>query len=95
MYKVLNPFDVIAGPIAGWFGQPGQGVQYQMSANIMSLVADGFIEKGAASIEPSFMGSGYGIRSRVIRLLCRHPVTYLYLPQWIKCTVDNCLLSHE
>lgn len=45
VYQVLQPLTVLAGPIAGWFGQPGQGVQYQLSSNIMTLLSEGFIAR--------------------------------------------------
>lgn len=43
VYRVVKPFDALSGPIAAWFGQPGQGVQYQLSTNINGLLAGGFI----------------------------------------------------
>lgn len=49
VYKVINPFQVVSGPIAGWFEQPGQGVQYQMSSDIMTLVAGGFLARVSLS----------------------------------------------
>jgi len=45
VYNVTKPFEVISGPIAGWFEQPGQGVQYQMPSNVMDLVAGGFLAR--------------------------------------------------
>jgi Tuberculosis necrotizing toxin len=45
VYTVTKPFEVISGPIAGWFEQPGQGVQYEMSSDVMDLVAGGFLER--------------------------------------------------
>lgn len=36
---------VASGPIAPWFGQPGQGTQYNAPANVMSLIASGNIER--------------------------------------------------
>ncbi|KAF9203298.1 hypothetical protein BGZ49_006558 [Haplosporangium sp. Z 27] len=44
VYNVTKEFVVQAGPIAPWFGQPGQGVQYFSTRNIMTLIADGFLE---------------------------------------------------
>jgi hypothetical protein len=43
--RVLIPFTALSGPIAAWFGQPGQGVQYQLSTDILGLIAGGFIER--------------------------------------------------
>jgi len=45
VYTVTNSFNVVSGPIAGWFEQPGQGVQYQMLSNIMTLVEGGFLAR--------------------------------------------------
>lgn len=45
VYNVIKPFEVISGPIAGWFEQPGQGVQYEMSSNVLTLVAEGFLAR--------------------------------------------------
>jgi len=45
VYNVIKPFEVTSGPIAGWFEQPGQGVQYEMSSDVMTLVAGGFLAR--------------------------------------------------
>jgi hypothetical protein len=45
LYQVLRAFDVVSGPIAAWFEQPGQGVQYNLSFNISTLLCDGFIRE--------------------------------------------------
>ncbi|KAK1780164.1 hypothetical protein QBC45DRAFT_324263 [Copromyces sp. CBS 386.78] len=44
VYSVIKPFKVLAGPIAPWFGQPGQGVQYQTYVNVATLIADGYLK---------------------------------------------------
>lgn len=44
VYSVVKPFKVLAGPIAPWFGQPGQGVQYQTYTNVLTLIADGYLK---------------------------------------------------
>ncbi|KAH8828081.1 hypothetical protein DL96DRAFT_1815364 [Flagelloscypha sp. PMI_526] len=44
VYEVTREFEVMSGPIAPWFGQPGQGTQYQTFSNIMTLIQDGFLE---------------------------------------------------
>lgn len=44
VYSVIKPFKVLAGPIAPWFGQPGQGVQYQTTVNVATLIADGYLK---------------------------------------------------
>ena len=43
VYSVIKPLKVLAGPIAPWFGQPGQGVQYQTYVNVATLIADGYL----------------------------------------------------
>ncbi|KAG0292094.1 hypothetical protein BGZ96_004545 [Linnemannia gamsii] len=43
VYKVVKAFDVEAGPIAGWFGQPGAGTQYHTFKNILTLIGDGVL----------------------------------------------------
>jgi len=45
VYKVTKPFQVLSGPTAGSYEQPGQGVQYKMSSNITTLVAKGFLSR--------------------------------------------------
>jgi hypothetical protein len=43
VYRVLTPFNVTSGPIAAWFGQPGQGVQYHLTRH--ESVSDLLIKK--------------------------------------------------
>lgn len=45
VYKVEKPFSVLSGPIAAWFGQPGQGTQYQTDVCVRSLVEGGFLSR--------------------------------------------------
>lgn len=45
VYKVEKSFDTLSGPIAAWFGQPGQGVQYYMSTNILGLIGGGYLSR--------------------------------------------------
>jgi RHS repeat-associated protein len=46
-YEVIKPIEsVVAGPIQGWFGQPGGGVQYYLGVGgrtIQSLIASGHL----------------------------------------------------
>lgn len=54
-YRVLKAFAVHAGPIAAWFAQPGDGLQYQLDAalipgaptpiNVMWLINNGYLER--------------------------------------------------
>jgi hypothetical protein len=39
LYRVIAPFDVDAGPIRPWFGQPGLGLQYMTRISIPDLIS--------------------------------------------------------
>lgn len=43
MYEVAQPFLVIAGPIAGAFGQQGLGTQFLVPGTILSLINAGLL----------------------------------------------------
>ncbi|KAH8884372.1 hypothetical protein GQ53DRAFT_880125 [Thozetella sp. PMI_491] len=46
VYRLVKPITVLAGPIAPWFGQPGQGVQYMFyNTTIMALVESKLLER--------------------------------------------------
>ncbi|KAF9962869.1 hypothetical protein BGZ70_007820 [Mortierella alpina] len=45
VYRVLKAFNVLSGPIAPWFGQAGQGVQYLTLSNILTLINEKFLER--------------------------------------------------
>ncbi|KAK0621692.1 hypothetical protein B0T17DRAFT_618108 [Bombardia bombarda] len=45
VYRVMQPIEVLAGPIAPWFGQPGQGVQYRLYTNVITLISQGFLSR--------------------------------------------------
>jgi len=45
VYEVVKEFVVLSGPIADWFGQPGQGTQYQTYSNIMTLISGGYLTR--------------------------------------------------
>jgi len=49
VYRVAKSFTAQSGPIAGWFGQPGQGVQYQLSQRIIDLLDSNSLEPIALS----------------------------------------------
>lgn len=54
-YEILKRFDVDAGPIAGWFDQPGGGLQYQLDGrlipgapaqlNVQWLLQNGYLQE--------------------------------------------------
>jgi len=41
-YKVMKPFEVDAGRVAPWFGQPGEGIQYDLGMRTIQDMIDGF-----------------------------------------------------
>lgn len=58
-YRVKKGFNVSAGPIAPWFGQPGRGTQYQLKndlvpgapqqLNVLWLIQQGYLERVPAT----------------------------------------------
>ena len=42
---MTKPFVVSSGPTASWFGQPGQGTQYQSTVNVLTLISNGNLER--------------------------------------------------
>ena len=44
-FRVVQPFDVQAGPAAPWFGQIGSGTQYELPASVQSLLKSGHLER--------------------------------------------------
>ncbi|OAA65170.1 hypothetical protein SPI_01957 [Niveomyces insectorum RCEF 264] len=48
---VIQPMEVLAGPIAPWFGQPGQGVQYYLlNGSILSLLDANILERANVTL---------------------------------------------
>jgi len=47
IYTVTKPLEVLGGPIAPWFGQPGLGAQFYTGAtgNILTLISEGYLER--------------------------------------------------
>lgn len=45
VYRVLQPITVLAGPIAPWFGQKGQGVQYVTNSSAESMLNQTILER--------------------------------------------------
>ncbi|MBS5988058.1 TNT domain-containing protein, partial [Clostridium sp.] len=45
VYEVIKPIEVQAGKIAPWFGEPGGGIQYELSLSVKKLIEDGFIRR--------------------------------------------------
>ncbi|KAL8868145.1 MAG: hypothetical protein Q9174_005183 [Haloplaca sp. 1 TL-2023] len=60
IYTALKRLDVLGGPIAPWFGQPGLGVQFFTGAigNMMTLVEQGYLER--SNVTAVVPGSGSG-----------------------------------
>ncbi|KAK0736140.1 hypothetical protein B0T21DRAFT_289222 [Apiosordaria backusii] len=50
VYSVLIPFVVKSGPILPWFGQPGNGVQFELPKSVADLVADGTLQREEVTI---------------------------------------------
>ncbi|EOG1934974.1 TNT domain-containing protein [Providencia stuartii] len=44
VYEVVKPIDANVGPAIPWFGQPGVGTQYELSAKLNELILDGSIK---------------------------------------------------
>lgn len=45
VYEVTKEFDVLLGPIAGWFEQPGFGSQIFSPLSVTALLNGGFLER--------------------------------------------------
>jgi len=52
LYRVVKDVDVFAGPIAPFFEQPGQGVQYQLLLAGVRTVADLIADKTLVAEDP-------------------------------------------
>ena len=62
VYTVIKSLNVIGGPVAPWFGQPGLGAQFYIggTGNILKLLDLGYLERvNKTTIEP---GPGSGNR---------------------------------
>jgi Tuberculosis necrotizing toxin len=44
-YQVEKPLTAATGPIAGWFDQPGGGVQYKTSKPVQQLIDEGVLKE--------------------------------------------------
>ncbi|CAG8000695.1 unnamed protein product [Penicillium salamii] len=45
VYEVIKEFDVLLGPVASWFEQPGFGSQILAFSSVASLLDGGFLER--------------------------------------------------
>ena len=47
VYEVIKQLDVVGGPIAPWFSQPGLGAQFYTgdTGNIMGLIGMGYLKR--------------------------------------------------
>jgi len=43
-YQVVKPFEVNAGGVQPWFGQPGLGTQYELPVSVNTLLKRGIIK---------------------------------------------------
>jgi hypothetical protein len=49
VYNVTKALVVLAGPIAPWFEQPGEGVQFFTYSNVLTLVGGGYLTRVSSS----------------------------------------------
>ncbi|KAJ5616356.1 hypothetical protein N7537_001470 [Penicillium hordei] len=45
VYEVTKAFDILLGPVAGWFEQPGFGSQLLAQSTVLDLVEGGFLKR--------------------------------------------------
>lgn len=45
VYEVIKPVEVQAGKIASWFGEPGGGIQYELSQSVKKLIEGGYLRR--------------------------------------------------
>ncbi|CAI7568835.1 unnamed protein product [Penicillium palitans] len=45
VYEVTKAFDILLGPIAGWFEQPGFGSQLLAQSSVLDLLEGGFLKR--------------------------------------------------
>lgn len=52
IYQVLKPLEVIGGPIAPWFGQPGLGTQFYTgdTGSVLDLIDMGYLARVNSSV---------------------------------------------
>lgn len=52
VYVVTRPLQVQSGPIAGWFGQQGLGLQFLMPQSLRELVQEGYLTRLNQTADP-------------------------------------------
>lgn len=52
VYVVTRRFNVQSGPIAGWFGQQGLGLQFLMPKAVGELVDSGYLTRLNQTADP-------------------------------------------
>ena len=45
IYEVTSPIQVQSGKAAPWFGQVGQGTQYELPMSVSDAIAKGYIKR--------------------------------------------------
>ncbi|HOP11757.1 MAG TPA: TNT domain-containing protein [Oscillospiraceae bacterium] len=45
VYEIIKPIECNGGDIAAWFGEPGEGTQYQFDMTIQELLDNGYIKE--------------------------------------------------
>lgn len=66
----MKDLAVRAGPIAPWFGQPGNGTQYVLAMSVREAVKDGFLIE---TCNPGIYGCGTNPDTSVpTRIVCNY-----------------------
>lgn len=45
VYEVMKEFEVLFGPVAAWFGQPGMGTRFVSEKSVKELVEGGYLRR--------------------------------------------------
>lgn len=45
VYEVTQPLEVLMGPVASWFEQPGMGTQFMTSKSVEDLIEEGYLRR--------------------------------------------------
>ncbi|KAG8410967.1 hypothetical protein J3459_016789 [Metarhizium acridum] len=68
VYEVIKDLPVRAGPIAPWFGQPGNGTQYVLNMRVQEAIKDGFLIE---TCNPGMYGCGTAPDTNIpTRIVC-------------------------
>lgn len=45
VYEVKQPLEVLMGPVASWFEQPGMGTQFMTAKSVGELITEGYLQR--------------------------------------------------